>query len=253
MNDRFKKSLKVQKFSRNYNQIFVFTSLLELGFGVRDFLNLVTIFEELSQEEFRLVFPSYTYSSRRGEVFDPLLTPPDPQNGAMSRMLFERSSFISRTLDPDFSYLIIGNEKQALPTDEYEFSRSFGENSHHAELLKIRSAVLLIGPVLETGLTLAMHLESKFGVPWRKDIKTQYFCARKKKLIKHSYFAKVENFPTDKLPCRRNLYPLIKNLETTVESEPEEVPWVLFDWEDFASAFFHNLVQNVYFQTSARL
>jgi aminoglycoside N3'-acetyltransferase len=168
-------------------------------------------------------------------------------------MLFEKSSFTGRTFDPDFSYFIVDNGKKMLPTDEYEFSRSFGDNSHHAELLKIKSAVLLIGPVLETGLTLAMHLESKFGVPWRENIETQYFCARKRMRVKHTYFAQRENFPTDRLPRRKNLYPLIRNLETFAESDCDEIPWSLFGWEDFETDFCRRLEENVYFQALARI
>jgi aminoglycoside N3'-acetyltransferase len=211
-------------------------------------MNLINTFEKLINTDIRIIFPSYTYSSRRNEVYDHSNTLPDPQVGAVSRLIFEKAEYLSRTLDPDFSYLILGNQEQKLSTDISEFRRSFGENSHHNQLFQTKSAILLIGPVLETGLTPIMHLESLMGVPWRKEIETQYFCARRKKLIRHNYFARVDDFPAEKLPKRRSLYPLIASLPSTEQDPLNSSNWLLFDWTEFSIEFTRRLRSDVFFQ-----
>lgn len=249
MNKEFITSLQ-EKFSNSeYNQIFVFSSLLELGFRQQNFMELIRIFFDLSNEGCRFLFPSYTYSSRRKEWFDASSSPPDPQNGALSRLIFESKNYQNRTLDPDFSYFICESSKKKNPSDQNRYSKSFGLSSHHEDLFLTKSGVLLIGPVLETGLTPIMHLENLVGVPWREEKNTEYFCKQRNELVSHTYFAKKDGFPVDQFPRRVRLKPLIESLPSREFDVSKNFPWVLFDWNEFAKVFCNNLKTDVFFQS----
>lgn len=232
-----------------FEQVMIFSSLIELGFQKEDFLILASSFEALSLEGLRLVFPSFTYSSRRNGQFDAVETPPDPQNGAMSRLLFENKAFTVRTLDPDFSYLILDTVQKITVSAEHQFERSFGHNSYHEQLLKPKTGILLLGPVLNTGLTPVLHLESLFGVPWRTEIKTEYFCNHCQSTREHYYFARRMDYPKDQWPNRMNLKTHINSISKIGKKVEKNLSWYFFDWSEFERLFFKLINQNLFFQS----
>ena len=237
-----------------YQQIFVYSSLLNPNFKFQDYYNLASDFESLSRKGERFLFPSYTYSTRRGQDFDAHMSVPDPQNGALSRVVFEQQRF-SRTLDPDFSYLVLDEKWEEQNRTESVFNKSFGRHSYHDELFRSRSGILLLGPVLTTGLTPVMHLECIHEVPWREFIKTQYFCQQEKVIKTYNYYAKIADFPKEKLPDRTSLYPIIRNLTKTQRElfESRSLEVLLFDWDEFAEDFSQHLSSDLFFQKKSDL
>jgi aminoglycoside N3'-acetyltransferase len=234
---------------KDYRQILVFSSLFELGFTQKDYENLIHTFKSLTRDGLRFLFPSFTYSSRRNQVFDALESAPDPQVGAISRVLFEQKEFTRRTLDPDFSYLILDRKFDLLKSDGMQFGKSFGIQSHHENLFKSESLILLLGPVLDVGLTPVMHLENLFGVPWRNEIPTQYVCAQSERVRGYSYYALNEEYPQELLPLRNKLKPIIENLTLTQVHLSGLPPFCIFDWAEFQSTFFDTLEKNIFFQS----
>jgi aminoglycoside N3'-acetyltransferase len=140
-----------------------------------------------------ILIPSYTYSSRRGEVFD-LEVPPDPQNGSLSRVLFEQVGIpFRRTYDVDYSYLIINPE--CLNGDLRLYShckKSFGEGSHHERIFELDPILMSIGGGFSAGFTPAMHAEALAKVPYRKYIETSIDTTDGVRREK-SYFARNED------------------------------------------------------------
>jgi hypothetical protein len=204
---------------------------------------------ELAQESNATYFlPGYTYSARRSSSFDANKVVPDPQVGALSRVAFQNKIFRGRTIDPDFSYLLLGEKHQL---DEKHFQRSFGDGSFHSDILNTSDPeICLIGPVLDTGLTPILHLEAQHAVPWRKFISTRHLCQNEKCNSKHQYFAKIPQVDPSRLPRRALLKTPILALPSTTFQSDERTEVVIFAWNEFQHWFRQEIQRDVYFQSA---
>jgi hypothetical protein len=141
--------------------------------------------------------PAFTYNSRR---FVPYRNdePPSPQNGSLSRVVFQEGLHKGvRTLDEDYSYLILGNENRSEAEVSKESawrSKSFGSNSHHEVLYSEPAVFFCIGNGLKDGFTPAMHFEALENVEYRKyiEIPSQYMEGQSKE-----YYAREEKLYQD--------------------------------------------------------
>lgn len=237
----------------DFDNILVFSSLFNKQFRLQDFTNLALDFRNLRDEGYAFAFPSFTYSSRRNEKFDNSTTRPDPQNGALSRVIFELELFNYRTLDPDYSYLFLSSINNMENVESNSIRSSFGLSSYHEKLLGPKSGILLLGPVLETGLTPVLHLEAIANVPWRKWIETNYYSIASKSTKSHAYYAKIPDYPKERLPKRITLLPLISSLSKTKQTliKSKSLAVTLFDWSEFTQEFQIEIKKNIFFQSNS--
>ena len=131
------------------------------------FENILSKFPEKN-----IFIPAYTYCSRRGSVFSEKLKP-DPQNGALSRVIFESTindSRMFRTYDEDFSYLIYKQKEFKNESIFHRKNKSFGKDSHHQDLFSLNPIFIKMAVGLQDGFTPAMHTEALAVVPYRKYI-----------------------------------------------------------------------------------
>jgi aminoglycoside N3'-acetyltransferase len=224
----------------------LFSSLGHLRLNRDEYAYLAKAMRDRANEsESSFLLPAYTYSSRRGLKFSTSL-PPDPQVGALSRVAFEDTQYSSRSFDPDFSYLIVG---RPTGTEERHFTRSFGEGSSHEAILGNANVnVILMGPVLNTGLTLAMHLEAKHKVPWRQFITTRHKCYFMECSSFHEYFARIDDGHHGYQPSRSCLLEPIIKLPGSRSFLSGVANTVIFNWKEFADWFETRLKHDIYFQ-----
>ena len=118
--------------------------------------------------------PSFTYSVRRKNKYDKLTSSPDPQNGALSKILFESfSDSIVRTNDPDYSYFILNYQNfdnSLLSKVIADRGSSFGLISNHNYLFTLNPALIAAFDGFTPGFTPCMQVESLTGVPDREFI-----------------------------------------------------------------------------------
>lgn len=247
-----------QKMISNFNNLFskkpwdriiVFSSLFQSNLGASDVYSLASVFEELSKSNIQFFFPAYTYSSRRNKCYFQSTSPPDPQCGALSRVLFEKRSYSGRTLDPDFSYLFLG-PRYPNPVNKYArlYTRSFGVESSHENLLNRTTGIMMLGPVLESGLTPVMHLENIAKVPWRNEVINHHNCQSSCEYETNTYFTKSIGWQESLLPNRLKLKPIIDVLPQTSMLQIDNLNSVIFDWFEFSQVFFKKIKENIFFQ-----
>jgi aminoglycoside 3-N-acetyltransferase len=110
-----------------------------------------------------LVFPAFTYSYFRGEVYDVEKTPSTV--GALGNLLLDHEQSV-RSLDPNFSFVAVGADARVLmQRDSHE---SFGSGCTYDKLLDADASVLLLG-VDYTALAMFMYLEKVHRVAYRYD------------------------------------------------------------------------------------
>lgn len=181
----------INQIGKPYSPVLIFSDLFKHRFLKRDYYQLLKNFNsDLPNNS--ILLPSYTYSSRRSEVFD-LNVSPDPQNGSLSRVLFEQTDIpFLRTYDVDYSYLVMN--PSSLKEDCAIFShskKSFGEGSHHEKIFEMNPILISIGNGFSAGFTPAMHAEALAMVPYRKYLDT--WCNTPNGAIQEkSYFARDE-------------------------------------------------------------
>lgn len=110
-----------------------------------------------------LVFPTFTYSYFRGEIYDVENTPSTV--GALGNLLLGRDLSV-RSLDPNFSFVAIGSDAGRLM--QRDTRESFGFGSTYDKLLDSEASVLLLG-VDFTALAMFMYLEKVHRVAYRYD------------------------------------------------------------------------------------
>lgn len=110
------------------------------------------------------VAPTFTYSYRRGEIFDPLES--RSQVGILGEVVRKHPTAV-RSDDPLFSMAAIGHDAESLMCRSTK--NCFGKGSIYAKLMDRECYFLLLG-VDFTGLSLFMHLEKVNQVRYRYDV-----------------------------------------------------------------------------------
>lgn len=113
-------------------------------------------------QEGSILIPSFTYSPAHKEVFDPLVSL--PKVGGFANLAFHSNMF-KRTLDPMFSWLVLGKAQQILTSTL--FMNAFGENSSFAIIEQLNPKVLMLGVPLSNGFTYVHRMEEKYNVNYR--------------------------------------------------------------------------------------
>ena len=109
-----------------------------------------------------IFIPSFTYSAANGEVFDPSVSL--PRVGGFANLAFHSNRF-ERTVDPMFSWLVLGKAEQRLTSTT--FSDAFGDNSSFAIIEQLKPKVVMLGVPLSKGFTYVHRLEEKYKVDYR--------------------------------------------------------------------------------------
>ena len=118
--------------------------------------------ENLGQNN-TLIFPSFTYSYRRNQIFDILKSPCASQIGMLSEIA-RRDTSSYRNNDPLFSLVARGYDKHII---ERKSKSCFGLNSIYDKLFKKNFFILSLGVELTNGISEFMHLEKLAKVPYR--------------------------------------------------------------------------------------
>ena len=140
-----------------------------------------------------LIFPSFTYSFRRKEIFNILKTPCDNQIGMLSEIA-RKDKLSFRNSDPLFSLVATGQDKHIV---ERESKSCFGINSIYEKLFKKDFFILSLGVEFTNGISEFMHLEKLAKVPYRYDRIFKGISISKKNTIFKDYanhFVRNENF-----------------------------------------------------------
>lgn len=118
--------------------------------------------ENLGQNN-TLIFPSFTYSYRRNQIFNILKSPCANQIGMLSEIARKDISSY-RNNDPLFSLVASGYDKHVI---ERKSKSCFGLNSIYDKLFKKNFFILSLGVELTNGISEFMHLEKMAKVPYR--------------------------------------------------------------------------------------
>jgi aminoglycoside 3-N-acetyltransferase len=115
-----------------------------------------------------VVVPTFTWSFRRGEVFDIRHSPARKVIGTFAEYVRQDPSAV-RSADPLFSMAAIGPEGPRLM--ERRSFRCFGGESTYEAIFSANVLILALGITYSTGISPFMHLECLAGVPYRQDLR----------------------------------------------------------------------------------
>lgn len=126
------------------------------------FETMLSLILDCIGQEGNILIPSFTYSSANNEVFDPFVSL--PRVGGFANLAF-RSNKFRRTLDPMFSWLVLGKAEKRLTSTT--FMNAFGDNSSFALIEQLKPKVMMLGVPLSNGFTYVHRLEEKHKVNYR--------------------------------------------------------------------------------------
>lgn len=144
--------------------VMIHAAVLSLGLmegGINGFLQTV---RDVIGPAGNMLFPTFTYSFRKNEVFDVRAPNIPVEIGALPRHV-HRHSLGQRSLDPMFSMIALGPEQELLTRRPSK--RCFGEGSPYGDLFERNIMFLCLGIDYTTGLTAFMHIENEAQVPYR--------------------------------------------------------------------------------------
>jgi len=150
--------------------VMVHSSLLSFGILEGGVSGLYQAFQEIMGPGGTLVVPTFTYSFRRGEVFDIRSTPAPKVLGVFSEYVRSRPEAV-RSADPLFSMAAVGPLAHTLM--RRESIRCFGAGSIYERLFAADMLILALDISYDTGISAFMHLESVAGVDYRCDLLLQ--------------------------------------------------------------------------------
>jgi aminoglycoside 3-N-acetyltransferase len=127
--------------------------------------NLYNILKKNLGEQNTLIYPSFTYSFRRKEIFNISNTPCDNQIGILSEIA-RKDKISYRNNDPLFSLVATGKDKYII---ERKKKSCFGFNSIYEKLFKKNFFILSLGVEFTNGISEFMHIEKLAKVPYRYD------------------------------------------------------------------------------------
>ncbi len=114
-----------------------------------------------------IVVPTFTYSFRRNQLFDPQNSKTAGEIGAYSEF-FRKKEASLRSTCPLFSMAAEGPLAQALM--ERTSPQCFGAGSVYEKLFAANTLFLGLGITYSTGLSAFMHIEKLSEVPYRLDL-----------------------------------------------------------------------------------
>jgi aminoglycoside 3-N-acetyltransferase len=152
------------------------------------FEKLNSIFIEIQNYGGNLAIPTYSYSYTNNEIYDVINT--ETSLDSLSEYLRKKNKF-KRTIDPNFSYLLFGNnfDNKHFSVTDYD---SFGVESLIDDIYLHNGYLGAVGGALNY-LTEYIYLENKFKVNYRYDKKFEgitidYQGNKKKSIV--TYFCK---------------------------------------------------------------
>lgn len=149
------------------------TALFTLGRIENGLDGLTDAFRQVIGPEGTLVAPTFTYSFRRGEVFDLLHSPTLKQVGLFGEHLRTRPGAV-RSPCPQFSFAAVGPEAEFIM--QRTSPACFGDGSVFAGLFEKNVVFVGLGISYSNGLPAFMHLEHRAGVDYRYDIELNGQC-----------------------------------------------------------------------------
>ncbi len=158
--------------------------------GIQTLLNFIV--NNFSRNR-TVIFPSFTYSFRRKQIFDINKSPADKQIGILAELI-RKSNYSLRNDDPLFSLVSIGQDKNII---ERVSKKCFGKKSVFDKLFNKNFFILSLGVEFTHGITEFMHVEKLAGVPYRYEkLFSGYVINRKNIKIydKAYHFIKNEKF-----------------------------------------------------------
>lgn len=117
---------------------------------------------EILTEIGTLIVPTFNYDFCEGKPFDVLKTP--SKMGIITKIIMENSES-KRTLDPVFSFSIMGKHRDYLANLRY--THSFGTDSMFAKLRELNAKIMIIGLLYNPSMTFFHHVEEMKGCDYR--------------------------------------------------------------------------------------
>ena len=113
-------------------------------------------------EDGTLIVPTFNYDFCDGKPFDIKKTP--SKMGIISELV-RTDSNSKRTIDPVFSFAILGKHRDYLA--ELRSEHSFGPNSIFAKLRELDAKIMIIGLAYNESMTFFHHIEETQGCDYR--------------------------------------------------------------------------------------
>lgn len=202
------------------------------------FNNCIDSIIDIIGPEGNLFIPVFTYSSGRDEIFNPEVSP--SRVGGFSNLALKSGRF-KRTIDPMFSWLVLGPFSQSIQTKIY--NSAFGEGSFFAEIEELNLKVLLSGVPLSKGFTYIHRIEQRNKVNYRfnKYFESVVQVKDKKKRFRYEYFVRELH---DDYKCN-----LSKISEELIEKEivkfyNSHTDFFIIDCNIFEQYFIQNIENN---------
>lgn len=123
---------------------------------------VIEALKSILTKEGTLIVPTFNYDFCNGIPYDVKKTP--SKMGIISELV-RNDSNSKRTLDPVFSFSIIGKHMDYLANLRYE--HSFGFNSIFAKLRELDAKIMIIGLSYNASLTFFHHIEEMEGCDYR--------------------------------------------------------------------------------------
>jgi aminoglycoside 3-N-acetyltransferase len=150
------------------DRVMLHTSLFSLGLIEDGAAGFERALKEVVGVEGTIIVPTFTFSFRRGEVFDLKRTPADRSLGMFPERIRTLPEAF-RSSDPLFSKAAIGRDAEHLM--QRTSVNCFGRNSVYHRLFEHNVVFVCIGITYSTGLSAFMHLEKLAEVPYRREMK----------------------------------------------------------------------------------
>jgi aminoglycoside 3-N-acetyltransferase len=149
---------------RRGDRVMAHTFLPAIGVVEGGLAGFEAVLREAVGPDGAVIVPTFTYSFRRGEVFDPAESPSTV--GAFTEHLRKRADAV-RSACPLFSMATVGEGARRLMARPS--TRCFGEGSVFATLFAEDVKFAGFGVDWDQGYTFFMHLERLAEVPFRRD------------------------------------------------------------------------------------
>lgn len=147
--------------------VMMHSAVFTLGIVEDGLAGIYKAFRNVLGRDGTLIVPTFTYSFRRGEIFDVRNTPCPKVLGAFSEFVRGAEDAV-RSPDPLFSMAAVGPEAQSLM--RRPSNRCFGNGSVYETLFARNMLILALGISYDTGISAFMHLERLANVEYRRDL-----------------------------------------------------------------------------------
>lgn len=124
--------------------------------------NVIDALRSILTDNGTLIVPTFNYDFCDGKPFDVKKTP--SKMGVISELVRTNSNS-KRTLDPVFSFAILGKYRDYLVNLEND--HSFGPNSIFAKLRELDAKIMIIGLDYNESMTFFHHIEETHGCDYR--------------------------------------------------------------------------------------